>query len=229
MAKQWLAVPACAVMLALTLVSHRQLGYWHDSETLWRYALSVTDGNFIAHSNLARVMAADNRSDEAIAEFIQAENLHNYALPDVLHFGDYEILHGHFADAASTFHKILRSTQDAQLRKAAYTDLGVANVKTGKFAAARENFESALQIAPRDPYALIGLGLIAHRNGDFTTAADYFSQSVHSKPTDLGYLLLATALQNAGRLPEANAAYTAAQQMSPDLTKTRQMADQYLY
>jgi protein O-mannosyl-transferase len=226
---KWLAAPACAVILFCSFVSHRQLSYWQDGETLWRYALTVTEGNFIAHSNLARVLALSNRYDEAIVEFTAAEELHNYALPDVLRFGDFEMRHGHMAEATNTFRKVLRSTQDHELRDVAYTDLGLANARLGDNAQAKENFENALQINPQDAAALLGLGLLAYRSGDFVAAAGYFSHGVSTKPTDLGYLLLGTALQRSGRVAEADAAYAEAQRISPDLTQAQQTANQYLY
>ncbi len=44
---------ACLVLVATAALTVRQVGYWHDSETLWRYTLSVTDRNFMAHTYLA--------------------------------------------------------------------------------------------------------------------------------------------------------------------------------
>ena len=50
---RWLAVPACLVIVVAAALTPRQVTYWHDSETFWRYALRVTDRNFMAHSYLA--------------------------------------------------------------------------------------------------------------------------------------------------------------------------------
>ena len=43
---RWLAVPACLVLAGAAILTIRQVSYWHDSETLWRYTLSVTNRNF---------------------------------------------------------------------------------------------------------------------------------------------------------------------------------------
>jgi tetratricopeptide (TPR) repeat protein len=53
-------------IVALAVVSHRQVAHWRDSESLWRHALAVTDGNYSAHAHLADVLLADGRTDEGV-------------------------------------------------------------------------------------------------------------------------------------------------------------------
>ena len=54
----------------------RQVTYWRDSETLWRYALRVTpERNFLAHNYLAGILTLENKHEEAIHEYLVAENL----------------------------------------------------------------------------------------------------------------------------------------------------------
>jgi tetratricopeptide (TPR) repeat protein len=58
-----LAAVSCAAVLAvLAVLSIVQVGYWHDSETLWRHDLAVAPNNALAHSNLAAVVH-DRRPD----------------------------------------------------------------------------------------------------------------------------------------------------------------------
>jgi protein O-mannosyl-transferase len=49
-------------LAALTWV---QVGYWHDSITLWEHALAVTEDNDTAHEYLARYCRKQGRTDEA--------------------------------------------------------------------------------------------------------------------------------------------------------------------
>ncbi len=61
------AATGCAVAcLALTQI---QLGYWHDSETLFRHAVAVTKNNAVAHGNLAAALAENGTTQEAIGEW----------------------------------------------------------------------------------------------------------------------------------------------------------------
>jgi protein O-mannosyl-transferase len=49
-----LAALAAIVFIPLSVASWRQACYWHDSVSLFSHALEVTDGNSLAHENLAK-------------------------------------------------------------------------------------------------------------------------------------------------------------------------------
>lgn len=48
-----IAIAACAAWLALTW---QQIGYWQNSETLFRHVLAVSTGNYVAHNNYGLVL-----------------------------------------------------------------------------------------------------------------------------------------------------------------------------
>ena len=225
---RWLAVPACLAVTGTAFLTTRQVGYWHNSETLWRYTLNVTDHNFMAHTYLAGELTKENRHEEAIAEYAQAEQFHRYPLDQVAYFADYELRHEHVSGAIADARRVLQGTNDRDAREMAFRDLGIANTKLGKASEARENYNQALQLDPHDTFALMGLGLLAYRDADFPTAADFFSRVVAVEPIDFHYLLLATALQKCGRRAEANAAYEQARRVSADWTQVQDKAHWFL-
>ncbi len=49
--------------------TQRQLGYWQDSEALFRHALAVTENNYLAHFNLGMAFDEKGQTDEAICQF----------------------------------------------------------------------------------------------------------------------------------------------------------------
>ena len=63
-----------AIVLCLVLTRH-QLGYWKDSETLFRHALEVTENNDVAHNNLGVALDKKGQTDEAIRQFQEAIRL----------------------------------------------------------------------------------------------------------------------------------------------------------
>ena len=71
--RAWLASTAVLVVLVMGCLTYRQIGYWRDSETLWRYTLSVTERNYVAHSNLGLALAKLGRPNEAILHFRAGE------------------------------------------------------------------------------------------------------------------------------------------------------------
>jgi tetratricopeptide (TPR) repeat protein len=225
---RWLAVPACLAIAGAASITPRQVSYWHDSETLWRYSLSVTDHNFMAHSYLAEVLTKEDKHEEAMAQYLQAEQLHAYPMTQVVYFADYELRHGHVDGAITDAQRVVHGTHDRIAREMAFRDLGIANTQLGKKSEAKEAYTQALQLDPNDPYALMGLGLLAYRESDFPTAVDFFSRNAIAAPSDFDYLLLATALQKAGRQADARAALAQAERSSKDWTEAQNKVQWFL-
>lgn len=225
---KWLAVPACLVVTPCCFLTHQLLGYWHDSEQLWNYAIRIDDQDGMAHANLGRILVAENRHDEAIAQFIIAERLHRYPLDDILAFVSYEMRKGYTDDAKERCQYVLSMTQDPHLRATAFTDLGVAALRQGDVEHAKPYFDAAMQADSKASGALVGLGLVAQRNGAIPSAIDYFSRAVKAEPNDLSYYLLAIAYEQAGREAEARASYAKAQELSRDINDIVQWAHQLL-
>jgi len=225
---RWLAVPACLVLAGTAILTIRQVSYWHNSETLWRYTLSVTNRNFMAHTYLAGELTKENRHEEAIAEYTQAEQFHRYPIEQVGYFADYELRHEHISGAMVDAQRVLQGTNDRNAREMAFRDLGIANTKLGKASEARQNYNQALQIDPHDPFALMGMGLLAYRDTDFRTAAEFFSRAAAVEPIDFHYLLIAAALQKCGRQAEADTAYAQARRVSLDWAEAQNKADWFL-
>ena len=71
------------------------------------------------------------------------------------------------------------------------------------------------------PMAMIGLGLIAQKNGDPTEAVRQYALAMAVQPTDVGYLLLAGALAQQGRAEDAKAIYERVERLSPNLAEAK--------
>jgi protein O-mannosyl-transferase len=61
-----------SVLLFFLMMSHAQAGYWKNSVTLFSHAAAVTANNDVAYLNLGVALAAQGRTDEAIASFNRA-------------------------------------------------------------------------------------------------------------------------------------------------------------
>ncbi len=126
----WLgAVAAVLAVLISGGLTYRQLGYWRDDETLWRYTLSVTERNYMAHDNLAIALAKQGRSDEAVVEFRAANALHRYPPVQVLELAWYELQVGHPQEAIEECDSVLRGSTDAQIQAAARSGLDQARLQ----------------------------------------------------------------------------------------------------
>ncbi len=224
----WLAVPAVVIMAILGVLSRRQLSYWHDSETLWRHTLAVTDRNYMAHGGLARALAKEGRTEAAIVEFNAAESLHSYSFEDMVVLGVYEQTHGQAQAAISQYTRALSVVEDSNSRAIALSSLGSAYMQMGDFNHAKISYADALRQNPDTVAALIGSGLLAERDGDFALAVARISHAVEVQPSDVGYLLLGQALRRAGRLAEADDAVAHARRISRDFAEAQRSAAQVL-
>jgi tetratricopeptide (TPR) repeat protein len=216
----WAAAAAILVLAALSLATHRQLGYWRNSETLWTYTLGVTNDNFMAEDNLAQELAHQGRTQEAMVHFHKTLNLYRWGARDLIAFGVYEQRHGYAADAIEQYQRAFSRASDAHLRAVALSNIGSAYLDLRNRARARESFEEALRLDPTNVPALLGDGLIAHKGGNLDSAIQQYSKAVALAPSDFAYVLLGRALEESGRLDEAANAYDSAKHLNHELEPT---------
>ena len=225
---EWIAVPAVACLLVMASLTYRQLNYWHDTSAFWLHTLAVTEDNFIAHDSLGDYLLEEGRIEEAAVQFRTALAIHPLDLPANLNLGTYEHSRGNLQGAIERYQIVARHAGDIGLRAIAHGNLGSAYRQLGDLARAKQEFETALQLKPDRTMAMIGLGLIAHKNGDLTEAVRQYSHAMSVHPTDVGYLLLAQALQQENRADEANAIRERVARFSPDLTDAQKQAQSLL-
>jgi Tfp pilus assembly protein PilF len=224
----WLGVLALLVLVTLGVLSRRQLAYWHDSETLWRHTLAVTQRNYMAHDALARALAKQGRIEEAIVEHNAAQSLDAYSASYMVTIGIFEQTHGHVQEAIEQYGRALRASPDSNARAAALSGLGSAFLQTGDIRRAKMSYTYALQENPDNAAALVGGGLLAERDGDFALAVARLSHAVEAEPSDVSYLLLEQALRRTGRLAEADDAEAHAQRISHDFAQAQRATAQVL-
>ena len=225
---RWLGIPTVLVLLIFSLLTHRQLAYWHDSITLWSHALEVTSRNFVAEDSLGGALVNEGRYDEAIPHFRSAVKINPRDPLGHLNICAYEQQHENFAQAVEHCRMVLQFTRDPGLQVNAYSNLGGAYRKIGDPDHARASYEAALRLAPQNPTALMGMGLLAQSRGDFAEAIREYSQTVAVQASDVAYLLLARALEQTGRVQEARAARDEAGHISSDISQAERNVDHLL-
>ncbi len=231
---RWLAVPSVACLLLLGTLTYRQVGYWHDSESFWLRTLSLTRNNFVAEDILGDFLTSQGRREDAAMHYRAAIDIHPDDIPANLNLADYERDRGNLPAAIGHYQLVvlraarLNNAAAVNVRTVAYINLGSAYTALGEPAKAKQSFEAALQLAPDAPEALVGLGLLAQKAGDLPEAVRQYSHAMAVQPTDVGYLLLARALQQQGRTDQANAIVERITRLSPDFSKAQKTADSLL-
>ena len=225
---RWLAIPAVCCLLALGTLTYRQVGYWHDTSSFWLRTLALTQDNYVAQNNLGEFLLNQGRTEEAAAHFRSALAIRPDGLTANLNLGAYEDRRGNLPAAIERYQMVARHAADLGMRATAYSSLGFAYRGMGQATKAKQCFETALQLEPDWARAMTGLGLIAQENGDTTEAIRQYSRAAAVQPTDVGYLLLAQALQLQGRLDEATAISERVARFSPNLAEAQKTVDSLL-
>ena len=239
---KFLAAAAVIVLLALSAVTRTQITYWHDDFALWSHALAVTSKNYVAENNFANALASQGRYDEAITHFRAAAALEPGDPVSQLNLGIYAQEHADPKQAIARYNAVLQLAKDPQIRASAYANLGTVYFALHDYPQAQHNFDSAMQLQFIFPVALLDMGLIAQniaqepaeksahntaqKNDNWNRAAEYFARYAALEPSDVAYLLVADALQHAGRPADAAAANQQALRLSNDIARARQRAEE---
>ncbi len=152
---------SAALVLCLAL-TRQQIGYWQDSETLFRHALEVTENNYVAHYNLGTALGIKGQTDEAIIQFHEAIRLNpDYAdAHDNLGVG--LVKRGQIDEAIIQFQEALRLKPDDP---EVHNNLGTALGMKGQTEEAIIQFREALRLKPDHANARNNLGFALGRKG----------------------------------------------------------------
>jgi tetratricopeptide (TPR) repeat protein len=224
---RWLAIPAVSCLLLLGVLTYRQIGYWHDTQSLWLHALESTRDNYLAEDNLGELLFSQGKTEEAAEHFRAALAIRPDDMSAILNLGAYEYHHGNLTAAIQRYRMVTSRSADEGLRATAYGSLGFAYRQTGQQTEARQCFETALQLRPNSARVLVGLGLIAQGGGNMAEAIRLYSLAAAVQSTDVVDLLLAQALQQGGHSAEAQTIYKRVAQ-SPNLPEAQQAVQSLL-
>ena len=216
------------VLVALSLVSHRQVSYWNDHITLWTHALEVTQNNWIAENNLGTVLLKSGEVEAAIPHFRAAAALDPTDPNSIMNIGTYEQMHGNLSAAIADYKRSAGIARNPKTKARAFNNLGYAYKDSGDLTDAKTSFQHAVEADPEFIGAWISLGLTAQRLGDLPAAISAYQAALQVHASDFGYLLLAQALDKAEDKQQASAARQRAALLSSNLIAAQNYVDNLL-
>ncbi len=158
----WRVVPAVGVLIALSVVTHRQMSYWDSEYDLWSHSLAVTEENPFAHDALGTVLMDTSMT-------LSPHGLENLTAEQRM-----EEARRHLEQSLAMRRELARKNPDTYLPDMAVTLNNLANLERteNNTEEARRYYEEGLQIhyqlaqQNRDPYpgdraqALMNLGYL---------------------------------------------------------------------
>jgi protein O-GlcNAc transferase len=132
---------------------------------------------------------------------------------------------GHPQEAIDQYAQVLTMTRDPRLRATAFSDMGYALRDLGDSEHAKASFRAAVNLRPRTLRAWLGLGLAEQKSGNYPEAVKDYAQVLAIQPWDLGYFLLARALQQNGQPDAARTAMDQARRLSENFDELQRTAE----
>jgi protein O-mannosyl-transferase len=212
-ARAVLASAAVLAVLAASILTWRQVGFWRDSETLFEHTLSITGDNYVTQNNLGGVLARQGRLDEAITHLQESRRIRPNHAPTLSNLGVAMMGKGRVGEAIGLFREALKVRPT---HVEAWLNLGNALGKTGDIDGAIAAFREVERLEPGDPAigALIRAAQDAKKRQGEKPGAP-----ARVTPEARASFERGNGLRDEGRLEEAAAQYRDAIRREPEFAE----------
>jgi protein O-mannosyl-transferase len=214
---------AGAIIGACALLTHRQAGYWKNSETLLGHAARITPPSTLLLNSTGDALLDHGQIDEALQKFRAALKLDP---EDSLAWGNIANIHfrkGELDQAIENYQQGLRfNPKNVGL----HYNLALVLAAKGQFVEAMHHHEQALALDPFYANARFGLGNVYMTSGNPAAAVTNLLAALEMKPRfPAAHYNLGNALLALGRVEEAAKHFADALRLDKDFTDAhRQLA-----
>jgi tetratricopeptide (TPR) repeat protein len=209
---------AAALVAALGWHTRAYAAVFHDSTTLWTYALGQDPASWAAQSNLGRAEVEAGAVADGIAHYRASLALRPELAETHNNLGYALFLIGRSDEALAELRTALRLDP---AYADAHSNLGNALARRGDIAGAIREQAEALRLRPGFADAEVNLGNALTQAGRVPEAVAHYEEAVRLRPDFASaHYNWAIALVQAGRLPEASAQFEAATRAAPADART---------
>ena len=173
-----LSVAGGVAVFACLAMTRQQIGYWHDSEALFRHALAVTENNDGAHNGLGIALDQKGQMDGAIRQFEEAIRLKPRYSSAYCNLGIALNKNGQVDEAIREFREAIRLKPN---QVGAHYGLGIVLNRKGQMEEAIRQLEEAIRLKPDYAEAHNELGIALGRKGQMDEAIRQFQEAVRLK------------------------------------------------
>jgi len=214
-----LSLAGSAAIVLCMVLTRQQLGYWKNSETLFRHALDVTQNNYLAHDNLGTALSEKGQIDEAIRQYQEAIRLNPDYDPAHNNLGMALGEKGQINEAIGQFQEAIRlKPDDAE----PHINLGIALGRKGQIDEAIRQYQEAIRLKPDDLLSHYNLGNNLGMKGQINEAIRQYQEAIRLKPDYAeAHNNLGTILARKGQMDEAIRQFQEALRLKPDYAEAR--------
>jgi protein O-mannosyl-transferase len=225
--RRWLAARAASMFAvlgisfaALMVLTVRQIGVWHDSETLYAYVLAHTPRpSRIAFNNFGSQLAERGRLDDAIPYFRRAVEIDPKFDEARANLGNALAAQGKTAEAMEQYREAVRLKPNSL---SAHHSLALALVREGKIDEALEHYRRAVEINPGFLEGQNNFGLLLALKGRYAEAITHLRAALEIDPKfPMAHVNLGDVLIALGQRDEAIEHFRTAIALDPNLASAR--------
>jgi protein O-mannosyl-transferase len=204
-----------------TAVTIKQIGYWHDSYTLFAHTLAVTRKNGVAEDNFGVALMERGEEQLAAAHFAAAIR---YS-PDLAspHYNLAVLLqkHNRLSDAEHEYRAALVLSSDQTEIVQSHNNLGILYLSEQKYGEALNELNAAIALDPHAQNSLIARGTIEMQSGNTDAAVEDFARAAQLAPSPIALYWLGQAFERRGQTQQAAQAYAGALRLAPGMSAAR--------
>ena len=202
-------------------VTHVEIGYWHDTVTLFSRALEVTPDNVVARRALATAFEQAGRPDLALPQAVQAVHLAPNISP--LHRELADVLQdlGQIDNAMREYQIALRQSHYPQYDGPTHSNLANALSKANHLPKALAEFNIAIDLDNTEANSYLGRGLAEYRMGRLDAAYPDFVRAGQLGPSAQSFYWIGRVLEDRNELNSAAGAYRSALALTPGMNEAR--------
>jgi Flp pilus assembly protein TadD len=218
------SVVAIILLIACSVCTWFQLGYWKNSITLFSHAASSVSGNYIAHEALGLALAKNGRFDEAITQYSESLRIWPEYDRALIGIGNVLVRQGRMDEAAVYADRALSLKPGSS---EAHFLLGFVLMNQGKKDEALDHYFAGLRSDPENEGIHHVIGVILGSQGKLDESIGQFKEALRIKPdyADAQYGL-GVALLRQGHIDESIMHFTEALRLKPDFEQARLRLDE---
>jgi tetratricopeptide (TPR) repeat protein len=211
------AILSFASLMAFTtcsLLTRKQISYWHDSAALFRHASAVTSKNYLAYNNLGFYLSEKGDVEGAMENYQKALDI-NPQYEDALNNLGYALAGKKRNEEALGYY--LRALRIRPEHVEVHNNLGNALSELGRIDEAIVHYRFVLGKDRHHANANNNLGIALAMKGNFDEAIEHFHEAIRTQPAYASaHSNLGNALAVQHKIEEAIGEYTEALRLKPD-------------
>lgn len=176
-----LPVSAIIIISILSVITLKQVTYWRNRNTIYEHALQTTSNNYLTHNSLGNVLMGQDRTDEAIQNYLSAIRINPDFSEAYYNLGNAYLFQGRTQEAIQNYLSAVRINHD---NAEAYHNLGNALLIQGHIQEAIQNYLQALRIKPDYVLGHYNLGVAYLDEGDIDKSMACLNEALRLNPSD---------------------------------------------